>query len=273
MSIVMYDADDDTQFPRGAQAYAGYVNGRIASQPNFAWIVAEFPHAFHLSITLNASEDADTLDVEAGAASVADVPGWYDRQRARGLERPCIYASASTMQTGIVPLIRSGRIARPLVRLWSAHYAGEHICANNTCGAVSMPVDGTQWTPDAFGRNLDQSLLVASFFSIPAPPKPAPAPAPPTIPAWQEAILNKLPVLHEGDADHAGEVCWVHRMQALIKAVGEIKGLDLAACQEITATFDAATKAAVQQVQASFNLTADGIVGPQTWGVLVTGAP
>ena len=34
MSITMFDADDDTQFPRGAQAYAGYVNGRIASQPN-----------------------------------------------------------------------------------------------------------------------------------------------------------------------------------------------------------------------------------------------
>ena len=117
------------------------------------------------------------------------------------------------------------------------------------------------------------AMAIRSGEAPPAPPKPAPAPAPPSIPAWQETMMNKLPVLQEGAADHAGAVCYVHRMQALVKAVGEIKNLDLAVCQEITATFDATTKAAVQQVQASFNLAADGIVGPQTWGALVTGAP
>jgi peptidoglycan hydrolase-like protein with peptidoglycan-binding domain len=272
-TITMFDADDDTQFPRGAQAYAGYVNGRIASQPNYQWIVAQFPHAFHLSITLNAGQDADALDVEAGAASVADVPGWYDRQRARGLARPCIYASASTMQTGIVPLIRSGRIPRASVRLWSAHYAGQHICSNTTCGAVSMPMDGTQWTPNAWGRNLDESLLVADFFAAPAPPKPTPAPAPPSVPAWQETMMNKLPVLTEGAEDKAGQVFFVHRLTALVKTYGEITGLPDVACQEIGGTFDAPTAANVRAVQAHASIAADGTVGPMTWGVLVTGAP
>ena len=84
--------------------------------------------------------------------------------------------------------------------------------------------------------------------------------------------MNKLPVLTEGDADHAGQVCYVHRMQALIKAVGEIKSLDLAACQEITGTFDAATKTALQQVQASWNVAADGVCGPVGWSILGTGS-
>lgn len=95
-------------------------------------------------------------------------------------------------------------------------------------------------------------------------------PAP--VPAWQEAIMNALPTLQQGAADKPGHVYFVRRMQALVKAVGEIKGLSLAAAQGLTGTFDAATKAAVQQVQGSFKLTTDGIVGPQTWGVLVAGS-
>ena len=92
------------------------------------------------------------------------------------------------------------------------------------------------------------------------------------VPAWQEAIMNALPTLQQGAADKPGSVYFVRRMQALVKAVGEIKGLNLAAGQALTGTFDAATKAAVQQVQGSFKLTADGTVGPMTWGVLVAGS-
>ena len=274
----MYDSIDLSQIPASAPAAAGYVNGRW---PTFARLRGQFPHALLLSIAVTAGFNADCLDIETGDATPADAAAWYERQKSRGVTRPCLYASASMMESGVVPVLRAAGVDRAAVRLWSAHYTGTpHICGPATCRAMSISADGTQWTNRAAGRDLDESLLVADFFAVPAPapvpPKPAPpapAPVPPSIPAWQEAIMNKLPVLQEGDADHPGTVCYVHRMQALIKAVGEIKGLDLAACQEITAVFDAATKAAVQQVQASFNLTADGIVGPQTWGVLVTGAP
>ena len=84
--------------------------------------------------------------------------------------------------------------------------------------------------------------------------------------------MNKLPVLSEGAEDRQGEVFYVHRMQALIEAVGKSKGLDLAAFQEITGVFDAATKAALEQVQTSWNVAADGICGPVTWSILVTGS-
>lgn len=92
------------------------------------------------------------------------------------------------------------------------------------------------------------------------------------VPAWQEAIMNALPQLQQGAEDKAGDVFFVHRMQALVKVIGLVNTLDLAACQELTGTFDAATAAAVRQVQSWHKLTADGIVGPDTWSVLVTGS-
>lgn len=173
--IVMYDSIAVDQIPMGPPAVAGYVGGTWA---NYGELVTRFPNAHHLSIAVNAGEDADCLDVETGDATPGDVPGWYDRQRAKGVERPCIYASASTMDSGIVPLVRAGHIARPLVRLWSAHYAGLHICAPSTCGAVSIDTDGTQWTSAAFARDLDESALLADFFGEPAP-RPAPKPVTP----------------------------------------------------------------------------------------------
>ena len=254
----MYDSADDTQFPRGAQAYAAYLDGAIASQPNYSWIVAEFPNAHHLSITLNAALDADALDIENGAATPAQALGWWQKQRSAGASRPCLYASASTMQASIVPMVKAGTIPRASVRLWSAHYAGEHVCAPGTCGAVSLAMDGTQWTDMAYGRNLDESLLLASFFTTPAP-----APVPEPVPAWQEAIMNKLPTLAEGAKD-TKEPWMVRRVQALCNAVASPVAID--------GDYGAATKAAVMAVQKDHGVTVDGTVGPVTWAVLVTGS-
>jgi hypothetical protein len=164
--LVMFDSVDVGEIPNGPVAVAGYVDGRWATMTELA---ERFPNAKRLSIAVTPEHDADCLDVETGDATPADVPGWYERQRARGVERPCIYADASTMQASIVPLVRAGTIARPLVRLWSAHYSGEHICGPGSCGAVSIDMDGTQWTDAAWGRDLDESLLLADFFGTPKP--------------------------------------------------------------------------------------------------------
>jgi hypothetical protein len=162
----MYDTVQNDQFPPGAQAYAAYVDGGIGNQPNYAYIVRAFPRAQHLSIALSPSDNADALDVEPGASAPSDVPSWYARQKQRGIQRPCVYASASTMAGSILPLLSQARISRSQVRLWSAHYGlGEHICGPDSCGAVPVEVDGTQWTSSALGRVLDQSLLQANFFS------------------------------------------------------------------------------------------------------------
>ena len=162
----MYDTVSNNQFPPDAQAYAAYVDGSVGDQPNFAFIVRTFPQAHHLSIALFAGNNADSLDVEAGAAAPGDVPGWYTRQKQRGIPRPCVYASASTMTSGVLPVLNQAHIARPAVRLWSAHYGlGQHICGPHSCGAVPIDMDGTQWTSNAIGRNLDESLLLENFFT------------------------------------------------------------------------------------------------------------
>jgi hypothetical protein len=162
----MYDTVSNDQFPSGGQAYAGYVDGSVGDQPNYAYVVQTFPKAYHLSIALFASNNADSLDVEAGASVPGDVPGWYTRQKQRGIQRPCVYASASTMTSSILPVLNQAKIGRSEVRLWSAHYGvGEHICGPGSCGAMPIEADGTQWTSDALGRDLDQSLLLANFFT------------------------------------------------------------------------------------------------------------
>lgn len=162
----MYDSAYNNQFPAGAAAYAGYVDGHVGNQPNYAYIVSAFPKAQHLSIALFASDNADALDVEPGAASASDIPAWYARQVARGIHRPVIYASASTMNGTVLPVLSKAGIARASVRLWSAHYgAGEHICGPSSCGLISTAADGTQWTSSARGLVLDQSLLADNFFA------------------------------------------------------------------------------------------------------------
>ena len=167
----MYDSAFNDQFPSGAQAYAAYVDGSVGDQPNFSFIVNTFPAAEHLSIALFASNDADALDVEPGAASPSDVPAWYQRQVKRGIQRPVIYASVSTMNDSILPVLSQAGIPRANVRLWSAHYeAGQHICGPGSCQLLTVEADGTQWTSNADGRVLDASLLLENFFTNnPAP--------------------------------------------------------------------------------------------------------
>jgi len=162
----MYDTALNDQFPAGAAAYAAYVDGSIGNQPNYAYIVSAFPKAEHLSIALFSGDNADALDVEPGASAPSDVPGWYDRQVARGITRPVIYASASTMNDEILSVLSQAGIARANTRLWTAHYGlGEHICGPSSCGALSIDADGTQWTSSAMGLVLDQSLLTEDFFT------------------------------------------------------------------------------------------------------------
>jgi hypothetical protein len=165
----MFDTAQNNQFPPNAAAYAAYVDGGIGDQPNYAYIVATFPNAQHLSIALFPSDNADALDVEPGAASPGDIPAWFTRQQQRGISRPVIYASASLMNDTILGVLSSAGIARSSARLWSAHYGvGEHICGPNSCGLMSIEADGTQWTSSAMGLVLDQSLLLDNFFDTPA---------------------------------------------------------------------------------------------------------
>jgi hypothetical protein len=169
----MADSAESLSLPAGLPAYASYVDGGIGDQPNYDRVRAAHPGAHHLSIALFAAHDADCLDVENGAASPSDVPGWIQRQHARGIVRPCIYASVALMRDKIIPLIAPGALVGWNPRLWTAHYGqGEHVCGPHSCGELPVDADGTQWT-DAYrtpGGVVDMSLLADDFFGAPTPP-------------------------------------------------------------------------------------------------------
>jgi hypothetical protein len=168
VTLTMYDAIHVNVLPGGADAYAGYVQGKW---PTFAALKRRFQGsgAHLLSIAVFASGNADCLDIENGDATNSQAPSWVKRQLAGGAARPCLYTSASNMDA-LVTVLNSARISRAEVRLWSAHYGqGKHICGPGTCGQTRHSCDGTQWTDSALGRSLDESALLSTFFSVSAP--------------------------------------------------------------------------------------------------------
>ncbi len=150
--FAMFDSVDLSQVPQSAQAVAGYVGGKW---PTYGEAVKRFPNAKHLSIAINATEDAECLDVETGDATPAEAPAWVHRQQSRGVRRPVLYANFSTMPQVVGALKGAG--INPLldVRLWVAHYT--------YVPHIPLGYDACQWTDRAMGRNLDQSLCVGTF--------------------------------------------------------------------------------------------------------------
>ena len=255
--ITMFDSVTISQIPPNPSAVAGYVDGRFA---NVAELRDMFPHARVLSIAVNAAHDADCLDIETGDATPGQAAAWFLRQKARGVNRPCLYASAFVMDTEVIPALEAAGIGPREIRLWSAHYTHTpHVCGPASCRELGRTADGTQWTNRAMGRNLDQSLLSDDFFGTPAS-------------NWTENLVNKLPTLQQGAADKAGQVFFVHRMKALLAMLGQVKSIPSAACLPVNGEFDNATAVALKAVQASFGITADGVCGPKTWGALIAGS-
>lgn len=164
----MYDSVTVADIPSDAQYAAGYVNGSYA---NLQAIKDHCPHLQHLlTIDVNGSSEAECLDVEPGDAVASQVPDWVRKQKARGVQKPVIYTSASNV-LAVIGALHGAGLGRNDIRLWTAHYIGEHIC-NPNCGYGNWQADGTQWTSSSMGRNLDQSLLWPSFFGPPPDPDP-----------------------------------------------------------------------------------------------------
>jgi hypothetical protein len=156
--IVMYDSITPDTVPPNPQAVAGYVGG---SWPDYNDLVRIFPHAYHLSIAVNAGEDAACLDVETGDASPDQAPAWIERQLARGVWRPCIYANRSVWDGGMYGSLQhyGARIRR-----WVAEWTYQ--------AHIPVGYDACQWTDRAWGRNLDESLCWDTFFQGAHPPLP-----------------------------------------------------------------------------------------------------
>lgn len=173
-SMFMYDDVNLALEPAGAYAYAGYVDGRFE---NFQELEALFPGAHFLSIAVSASDDAACLDDEPGDATNAEVFAWFQAQVARGQYRPCVYTSADNL-TAMETTMAANGFARESYRMWSAHYTNvAHFCGPDTCHFGISQADATQYTDDALGRSLDESIIADDFFPVPTPPPPPPGKA------------------------------------------------------------------------------------------------
>lgn len=289
--ITMFDDINPGTMPSGSNyAYACYIDGLW---PYFHELAARFPKAAEkgrlLDVAVFASDNATCLDIERGDATIEQAPEWFERQVLRGVYRPVLYTSASNMKALELAMARR-HIPRSAYRLWSAHYTGKaHICGPKTCGYGMSLADGTQWTDFALGVNLDESLLLGSFFDPrPAPPAPkpvdppAPVPTPdpdpaPGIPSWQETIMNTLPALKQGDKDETGKPPWVRVMQSCLQAQGHAHKVEAAVDNKADGDFGLKTTNALLAIQEAFGLHdskeyAERVCGPETWAVLVTGA-
>ena len=91
---LMYDSTNANDIPVDAVMVAGYIDGLYEWSAD-DW--SRFPNAVKVRIAIRGWNDADVLDVEWGAASVADVPAWVERQRARGAV-PSVYVNHSNWQ-------------------------------------------------------------------------------------------------------------------------------------------------------------------------------
>lgn len=255
--ITMFDDTNVELLPAGPDfAYAGYVGGLFTTLPDLERL---FPGHRLLSIAVNASEDADCLDIEKGDARIDEAPDWFKRQVRRGVHRPALYCSASDM-VALESAMAAHSIPRSEYRLWSAHYTGtRHLCAPFSCGFGFHEADGTQFTDKSRGHSLDESVLNPEFFDKPVKP------------VLEDRLMNKLPTLQSGDKDEPGHVYFVHRMQALVRVLAQINSIAGAENLKLDGDFGAATKDAVEAVQHHWALTQDGVVGPATWSLLVVG--
>lgn len=253
MTLAMPDSTRVADLPPGYDAYLGYADGLY---PTSADLAKRFPAAHVLTLTVTGvTLLADGIDCEHGNVNAYQAAAWCKWKIDNGAaSRPAVYASVSGEpgygMAGVLAELGHQGIARDRVRLLSAHWThAPHICGPDSCGAIWSEMDGTQYTslfPGQGGTVVDMSMLAEDFF---APPTPTP-----TV-NWTEKIMRELGIVRQGDSGEAVKI---------------VQGLCIAHGCEIAVDgiFGAQTHYAVQSCQ-SGHVTADGVVGPQTWPVLL----
>jgi hypothetical protein len=155
--VALIEMQDDTNIKLMHEpvfAWAGYVGGLFPTEhPLFL----KYPHVPHVGICVNAEEDGDVLDMEAGDARPEQFPGWFRRQKARGVKRPKAYASKSDMPAVIAAANAAG-INESEYDRWVASFDGRALL---NCG---LGEKAKQYTDHGYGRSLDLSVVDPSFF-------------------------------------------------------------------------------------------------------------
>lgn len=131
----------------------------------------------------------------------------------------------------------------------------------STVAGVPAAADRDRWVGEA-------AVFDKFFGQAPAPtPAPSPSPAPEPAPAPKPAP-SPSPSPSGGDvtlpdvSTGSPLTYWVRTVQAVAK---DKFGQDIA----VDGSFGPQTEAAVKAIQGYFRVTVDGIVGPETWGILL----
>jgi len=260
--VIGYDAIrvNAASLPKGAQAYAGYSTGSgVVPWPDslFASYATALGPCLRIDQDPAASDPtADYLDVERGAATVADCPGWARQAmadiravRRRGQRSPAIYASASAVTSVVNALLAGGIPSGVGLIIADWNLTEVTAIAGVLAAAGPFPVVGIQFAdPGPY----DVNIFSRAWLAGQAGGAPAPAPVPVPVPAAVITLSLTLPVLV---LDAAGED--VKSAQGLLNARGYPVTVD--------GTYGPATRAAVTAFQHAAGLAADGITGHDTW--------
>jgi GH25 family lysozyme M1 (1,4-beta-N-acetylmuramidase) len=141
---------------------------------------------------------------------------------------------------------------------WAPYGGRKPALLQFTSSAVVPGVGGHVDCSAYEGTYAQYRALVAAAVLPPPPPTPPPVPSGAD---WQATIMGRIPTIRQGSTAAA----WVRRAQALLGPAG--------AAVTVDGAFGPATAAAVKRVQHAHSLAQDGVVGPSTWAVLITGAP
>lgn len=257
MTLAMPDSVNVNNLPVGYPAYLGYVDGQFNTA---AALRGLFPEAELVLLTVTGSpvgahgaRVAAGSDAEPSDLTAARAVQWALKQLAAQVWRPVIYASIEGEpgygMGDVAKALTAADIPRDLVRLLSAHYGeGPHICGPNSCKLSAVAMDGTQWT-DSFttpaGAVIDMSELAGDFFAQ-------------VQESETERLVTELGIVRQGQTGAA-----VRTVQGLCNARAPHPVLT------IDGVFGEQTDTAVRAEQHQAGITIDGIVGPQTWPVLL----
>lgn len=210
-------------------------------------------------------ETADVLDIETGAATVADAAGWIKRARASyaagkrpGQREPALYRSGGALRD-LFDVLDAARVTGR-VWIWVAHWGvtPSEAAAQVAESTGDRPLCGFQYHnhPD-----FDEDIWLSAWLgNVSAKPAPKPAPSAPTV---TEQIMQQLPELKPGDTGAA-----VRTLQGLLVARHYRLGTTGAAGDGVDGNYGPLTETAVREAQDKAGIHSDGITGPATWPVL-----
>lgn len=262
--VTVNDATHDNigRLPGGLAA--GYSTG----SGGVPWTAADWashPDAVRIDQDPAASDPtADVLDVENGAATFADCPGWAKRALAdfkagarKGQRTPAIYVSRSQV-TQAVNALEGGGVTSG-VGLWIADW-------NNDRAAAAAEITGASGPFPVIGRQYenagayDVSVFSGNWLANQAGGA-QPGPAPTTAPAFPYPATDYLGLESADPHCHSGynatDQPHIRTWQGQMAHRGWTLSVD--------GIYGTQSQSVAQAFQAEKGLAADGKVGPVTW--------